>query len=153
MWFMYKKKQKKTEVSGAWMKILYSSYVWQREKDNFFWVEFCRDKRTSCKEAAAVHHRPERLFVLRREDGGACGWLNQASRLLLKHIDCIFIFHFQLLRRQKSPKCDIIVYALLLWHNGAENIQAVSISTRNCSEHIGLFLQTHTQTHGREHVN
>lgn len=35
------------------------------------------------------------------ENHEACGRLNQASCLLLKHINCIFIFHFQLLERKR----------------------------------------------------
>lgn len=42
----------------------------------------------------------EKVGCVEKENGDTYGWSHQASRLLLKHVNCVFIFHFQLLSEE-----------------------------------------------------
>lgn len=60
----------------------------------------------SCKEPASGLSRAEEVACVEEENNGVC-LLNQASRLLLKHVNCVFVFHFQLSRQKYINMCYI----------------------------------------------
>lgn len=71
------------------MKILYSSYTKQR-----YYSFFCGNKKPPSQA--------QKIGVVEEESRDAFGRSNHSSCLLLKHIDCIFVFHFQLLKKKRG---------------------------------------------------
>lgn len=63
-------------------------------------MTFCWNDRVSFQEAAAVDRRWGNIGSKRVTHTHTRWRLNQASGLLLKHVNCILVFHFQLMKKK-----------------------------------------------------